>query len=43
MSDTITVTGLVATAPKHIVTSEGLPMSIGLVRSQSSSSSLNAG
>lgn len=26
MSDTITVTGLVATAPKHIVTSEGLPI-----------------
>lgn len=26
MSDSITVTGLVATAPKHIVTSEGLPI-----------------
>lgn len=26
MSDTITITGLVATAPRHIVTSEGLPI-----------------
>lgn len=26
MSDTITLTGLVATPPKHIVTSEGCPM-----------------
>jgi single-strand DNA-binding protein len=26
MSDTITVTGLVATAPRHLVTSEGLPI-----------------
>ena len=26
MSDTITLTGIVATAPKHIVTSEGLPI-----------------
>jgi single-strand DNA-binding protein len=26
MSDTITLTGLVATAPRHIVTSEGLPI-----------------
>ena len=27
MSDTITVTGLIATTPRHIVTSEGLPIS----------------
>ena len=26
MSDTITVTGLIATTPRHIVTSEGLPI-----------------
>ena len=26
MSDTITVTGLVATTPRHLVTSEGLPI-----------------
>ena len=26
MTDTITLTGLVATAPRHIVTSEGLPI-----------------
>lgn len=26
MSDTITVTGLIATTPRHVVTSEGLPI-----------------
>jgi single-strand DNA-binding protein len=26
MSDTITITGLIATTPRHIVTSEGLPI-----------------
>ena len=26
MSDTITITGLIATTPRHVVTSEGLPI-----------------
>lgn len=38
MSDRITITGLVATQPRHIVTSEGLPITSFRLASRSGGS-----